>query len=195
MATAEDVLLETDDRMQKSVDALKRELNTIRTGRASPALVETLTVEYYGIPTPMNQLASISVPEARVLMIQPWDKQSIKDVERSILMSDLGLTPNNDGTAIRLNLPVLTEERRRELVRLVGRKVEDGLVSIRNIRRDSLGEFRAMERNKEISQDESRYMQEELQEITNAFSSQMQEMKQEKEAEVMEFLIELQSFL
>ncbi|MCY3543003.1 MAG: ribosome recycling factor [Chloroflexota bacterium] len=186
MATAEDVLLETDDRMQKSVDALKRELNTIRTGRASPALVETLTVEYYGIPTPMNQLASISVPEARVLMIQPWDKQSIKDVERSILMSDLGLTPNNDGTAIRLNLPVLTEERRRELVRLVGRKVEDGLVSIRNIRRDSLGEFRAMERNKEISQDESRYMQEELQEITNAFSSQMQEMKQEKEAEVME---------
>ena len=186
MATAEDVLLETDDRMQKSVDALKRELNTIRTGRASPALVETLTVEYYGIPTPMNQLASISVPEARVLMIQPWDRQSIKDVERSILMSDLGLTPNNDGTAIRLNLPVLTEERRRELVRLVGRKVEDGLVSIRNIRRDSLGEFRAMERNKEISQDESRYMQEELQEITNAFSGQMQEMKQEKEAEVME---------
>ena len=186
MATAEDVLLETDDRMQKSVDALKRELNTIRTGRASPALVETLSVEYYGIPTPMNQLASISVPEARVLMIQPWDKQSIKDVERSILMSDLGLTPNNDGTAIRLNLPVLTEERRRELVRLVGRKVEDGLVSIRNIRRDSLGEFRAMERNKEISQDESRYMQEELQEITNSFSSQMQELKQEKEAEVME---------
>ncbi|MXY45411.1 MAG: ribosome recycling factor [Chloroflexi bacterium] len=186
MATAEDVLLETDDRMQKSVDALKRELNTIRTGRASPALVETLTVEYYGIPTPMNQLASISVPEARVLMIQPWDKQSIKDVERSILMSNLGLTPNNDGTAIRLNLPILTEERRRELVRLVGRKVEDGLVSIRNIRRDSLGEFRAMERNKEISQDESRYMQEQLQEITNAFSGQMQEMKQEKEAEVME---------
>lgn len=186
MATADEVLLETDDRMQKSVGALQRELNTIRTGRASPALVETLMVEYYGVPTPMNQLASISVPEARVLMIQPWDKQSIKDVERSILMSDLGLTPNNDGTAIRLNIPVLTEERRRELVRLVGRKVEDGLVSIRNIRRDSLGEFRSMERNKELSQDESRYAQEQLQEITNAFSGQMQEMKQEKEAEVME---------
>ena len=105
MATADDVLLETDDRMQKSVEALKRELNTIRTGRASPALVETLMVEYYGVPTPMNQLASISVPEARVLMIQPWDRQSIKDVERSLLMSDLGLTPNNDGTAIRLNIP------------------------------------------------------------------------------------------
>ena len=186
MATAEEVLLETDSRMQRSVEALRRELNTIRTGRASPALIETLTVEYYGVPTPMNQLASISVPEARVLMIQPWDRQSIRDVERSILKSDLGLVPNNDGTAIRLNIPVLTEERRRELVRLVGRKVEDGLVSLRNIRRDSLGEFRSMERNKKLSQDESRSAQDQLQEITNAFSSQMQEMKQEKEAEVME---------
>ena len=186
MATAEEVLLETDSRMQRSVEALRRELNTIRTGRASPALIETLTVEYYGVPTPMNQLASISVPEARVLMIQPWDRQSIRDVERSILKSDLGLVPNNDGTAIRLNIPVLTEERRRELVRLVGRKVEDGLVSLRNIRRDNLGEFRSMERNKELSQDESRSAQDQLQEITNAFSSQMQEMKQEKEAEVME---------
>ena len=186
MADADDVLLETDERMQKSVDALKRELNTIRTGRASPALVETMVVEYYGVPTPMNQLASISVPEARVLMIQPWDRQSIKDVERSILMSDLGLTPNNDGTAIRLNIPIPTEERRRELVRLVGRKVEDGLVSIRNIRRDSIADFRAMERNKELSQDESRRAQGQLQEITDAFSNQMQEMKQEKEAEVME---------
>jgi ribosome recycling factor len=186
MATADEVLLETDDRMQRSVEALRRELNTIRTGRASPALIETLTVEYYGVPTPMNQLASISVPEARVLMIQPWDRQSIRDVERSILTSDLGLMPNNDGTAIRLNIPVLTEERRRELVRLVGRKVEDGLVSLRNIRRDSLGGFRSMERNKELSQDKSRSAQNQLQEITNAFSSQMQEMKQEKEAEVME---------
>ena len=186
MATADEVLLETDERMQKSVDALKRDLNTIRTGRASPALVESLMVDYYGMPTPMNQLASISVPEARVLMIQPWDKQSMKDVERSILTSDLGLTPNNDGTVIRLNLPILTEERRRELVRLVGRKVEDGLVSIRNIRRDSVADFRAMERNKELSQDESRRAQDQLQEITNAFSGQMQEMKEEKEAEVME---------
>ena len=186
MATTEEVLLETDERMQKSVGALKRELNTIRTGRASPALVETLTVEYYGVPTPMNQLASISVPEARVLMIQPWDKQSIKEVERSILMSDLGLTPNNDGAAIRLNIPIPTEERRKELVRLVGRKVEDGLVSIRNIRRDSLADFRAMEKNKELSQDESRRAQDQLQEITDTFSNQMQEMKQEKEAEVME---------
>ena len=186
MATPEEVLANTDSRMQRSVDALKRELNTIRTGRAAPTLVEHLTVEYYGAPTPMNQLASISVPEARVLMIQPWDKQSIKDVERSILTSDLGLVPNNDGTAIRINIPVLTEERRRELVRLVGRKVEDGLVSLRNIRRDSLENFRAMERGKEISQDESRRAQDQLQTLTNAFSDQMNQLKQDKEAEVME---------
>lgn len=186
MATPEEVLANTDSRMQKSVDALKRDLNTIRTGRASPALVEHLTVEYYGAPTPMNQLASISVPEARVLMIQPWDKQSIKDVERSILTSDLGLVPNNDGTAIRINIPVLTEERRKELVRLVGRKVEDGLVSLRNIRRDSLENFRAMERGKELSQDESRRAQDQLQTLTNAFSDQMNRLKQDKEAEVME---------
>ncbi len=186
MATPEEVLANTDSRMQRSVDALKRELNTIRTGRASPTLVEHLTVEYYGAPTPMNQLASISVPEARVLMIQPWDKQSIKDVERSILTSDLGLVPNNDGTAIRINIPVLTEERRRELVRLVGRKVEDGLVSLRNIRRDSLENFRAMERGKELSQDESRRAQDQLQTLTNAFSDRMNQLKQDKEAEVME---------
>ena len=186
MATPEEVLANTDSRMQRSVDALKRELNTIRTGRASPTLVEHLTVEYYGAPTPMNQMASISVPEARVLMIQPWDKQSIKDVERSILTSDLGLVPNNDGTAIRINIPVLTEERRRDLVRLVGRKVEDGLVSLRNIRRDSLENFRAMERGKELSQDESRRAQDQLQTLTNAFSDQMNRLKQDKEAEVME---------
>lgn len=186
MATPEEVLANTDSRMKRSVDALKRDLNTIRTGRASPTLVEHLTVEYYGAPTPMNQLASISVPEARVLMIQPWDKQSIRDVERSILTSDLGLVPNNDGTAIRINIPVLTEERRKELVRLVGRKVEDGLVSLRNIRRDSLENFRAMERGKELSQDESRRAQDQLQTLTNAFSDQMNRLKQDKEAEVME---------
>lgn len=185
-ATPEEVLADTDSRMQKSVEALQRELNAIRTGRASPALVENMMVEYYGAPTPLNQLASISVPEARVLMIQPWDKQSVKDVERSILTSDLGLMPNNDGSAIRINIPVLTEERRRELVRLVGRKVEDGLVALRNIRRDSMEDFRSMERGKDISQDESRRAQEQLQQITNAFSNRMNQLKQDKEAEVME---------
>ena len=186
MATTEEVLAETNSRMDKSVEALQRELNTIRTGRASPALVDSLMVDYYGTQTPLNQLASISIPEARVLMIQPWDKQSMKEVERSILTSDLGLVPNNDGTAIRINIPALTEERRKDLVRLVGRKVEDGLVAVRNIRRDSVERFRTMEKNKEMSQDDSRRGQDQLQTITDSFSNQMNALKQEKEAEVME---------
>ena len=186
MATVEEVLSDTDSRMQKSVDALKRELSTIRTGRASPALVENLMVDYYGVPTPLNQLASISVPEARLLMIQPWDKQSMKDVEKGILRSDLGLTPNNDGNVIRINIPTLTEERRRDLVKLVGRKVEDANVAVRNIRRDSLTTFRNMEKNKDISQDESRRAQDQLQQVTDTYIGQTGVQRQEKEAEVME---------
>ena len=186
MPTIGEVITETDDRMGKSVDALNRELATIRTGRASPALVESLMVDYYGVPTPLNQLATISIPEARALMIQPWDKGSLKEVERSIMTSDLGLMPNNDGNAIRINIPMLTEERRRDLVRLVGRKVEEGNVSVRNIRRDSLETFRAMEKEKDISQDESRRAQTELQQLTDLYIEQMGELKQEKETEVME---------
>ena len=186
MATVEEVLADTDERMKKSVDSLKRELSTIRTGRASPALVENLMVDYYGVPTPLNQLASISVPEARVLMIQPWDKQSMKDVEKGILRSDLGLTPNNDGNVIRIIIPTLTEERRRDLVKLVGRKVEEANVSVRNIRRDSLTAFRNMERGKDISQDESRRAQDQLQQVTDTYIGQNGVQRQEKEAEVME---------
>lgn len=186
MPTVGEVITETDDRMGKSVAALTRELAIIRTGRASPALVESLMVEYYGAPTPLNQLATISVPEARSLMIQPWDKGALQEVEKSILKSDLGLTPNNDGNAIRINIPMLTEERRRDLVRLVGRKTEEGNVSVRNIRRDSLETFRSMEREKEISQDEFHRAQNELQQLTDLYIDQMGELKQEKEAEVME---------
>jgi ribosome recycling factor len=172
--------------MGMSVEALKRELSTIRTGRASPALVENLTVDYYGVPTPLVQLASISVPEARSLLIQPWDKQTLKEVEKAVLMSDLGLVPNNDGNLIRINIPVLTEDRRREMARLVSRKVEEGHVSVRNIRRDSLGTFRTMEGEKELSQDESRRAQSDLQQLTDSFVDQMNGLKKEKEAEVME---------
>ena len=186
MATQSEVLTDTSTRMGKSVEALKRELSAIRTGRASPALVENLTVDYYGVPTPLAQLASISVPEARSLMIQPWDKQTLKEVEKSILKSDLGLVPNNDGSLIRISIPPLTEERRRDLVKLVSRKVEEGHVSVRNIRRDSLGTFRTMEGDKELSQDESRRAQSDLQQLTDSFVAQMDELKQEKEAEVME---------
>jgi ribosome recycling factor len=148
--------------------------------------VENLMVDYYGVPTPLVQMASVSVPEARVLMIQPWDKQSLKDVEKGILRSDLGLVPNNDGNTIRINIPLLTEERRRELVKLVGRNIEDAHVSARNIRRDSLENLRDMEKNKEISQDDGKRAQEQLQKITDSHIAQMDDLRQKKEAEVME---------
>jgi ribosome recycling factor len=186
MATMEEVLADTGSRMQKSIEALHRDLNTVRTGRASPALVENIMIDYYGVPTPMNQLATISVPEARVLMIQPWDKQVMKDVEKGILTSDMGLVPNNDGTAIRINIPALTEERRKELVRMVARKIEEGLVSIRNIRRDSLETFRSMEKNKDLSQDDSHRAQDQLQSITDGWAVQMNDIRADKESEVME---------
>ena len=181
-----EVISETDARMKRSLEALQRELNSVRTGRATPALVENLTIDYYGVPTPLNQIAGITVPEARLLMIQPWDKQSLKDVEKGILRSDLGLVPNNDGTVIRINIPTLTEERRRELVRLVGRKLEDGHVSVRNIRRDSLEQLRSMERDKELSQDENRRAQEQLQRVTDSYIGQMDEIRESKNVEVME---------
>ncbi len=186
MATVEELMDDTELRMTGAVEALRRQLNVIRTGRASPALVENLAVDYYGAPTPLNQLATISVPEARSLMIQPWDKQSIRDVERSILTSDLGLTPNNDGTTIRLNIPQLTEERRRDLVRLVGRKVEDAHVAARNVRRDTLDKLRSLERNKELSQDESRRAQGDLQKVTDRYIEEMDGLKTQKDNEVME---------
>ena len=186
MSTERDPLVDNDGRMRKSVEALSRELNSIRTGRASPALVEGLLIDYYGTPTPLNQLASISVPEARMLMIQPWDKQALADVERGILKSDLGLVPNNDGTAIRINIPTLTEERRRDLVRLAGRKVEDGHVAVRNVRRDALEQIRDMQKNKELSEDESRRSKEEIQQLTDSYIQSMDEMREAKVAEVME---------
>lgn len=186
MATVDEVLTDTRSRMSKSVEALVRDMNVIRTGRASPALVESLAVDYYGVPTPLNQMASISVPEARVLMIQPWDKNALVEIEKGIQRSDLGLVPNNDGNVIRINIPTLTEERRRDLVRMVGRKVEEGHVAVRNIRRDSLEKFRAMEREKDISQDDNRRAQTELQKITDSFVGDMDSVGKEKEAEVME---------
>ncbi len=186
MADVDEVLEDTDSRMQKSVDALGRELETIRTGRASPRLIESMLVNYYDVPTPLNQIASITVPEARLLMIQPWDKSALKEVEKSIMRSSLGLTPNSDGTVIRLNIPPLTEERRRDLVKLVGRKVEDGHVAVRNIRRSGIESFRAMERGKELSEDDSRRAQADVQELTNLYITQMDEMRKAKEEEVME---------
>ena len=186
MAGVESVLEETEARMAKSEEALVRELGGIRTGRASPALVENLMVNYYGVPTPVKQMATISVAEARVLMIQPWDKQALKDLEKGLLSSDLGLMPNNDGNVIRINIPTLTEERRKDLVKVVGRKAEEAHVAVRNIRRDSLERFREMEREKELSQDEAKRAQDQLQRLTDLYIQKTDALRAKKEAEVLE---------
>jgi ribosome recycling factor len=186
MADENETMADAQQRMQKSVDALNREFNAVRTGRASPALVENLMVDYYGTMMPLNQLASISVPEARTLQIEPWDKNALSEVERSILKSNLGLVPNNDGSIVRLNLPVLTEERRRDLAKLVSRKLEEGHIAVRNIRRDGVTRLRQMEKDKEIAQDEGRRAQERLQDLTDTFIGRMDAIARDKQAEVME---------
>jgi ribosome recycling factor len=186
MADENETMADAQQRMQKSVDALNREFNAVRTGRASPALVENLMVDYYGTMMPLNQLASISVPEARTLQIEPWDKNALSEVERSILKSNLGLVPNNDGSIIRLNLPVLTEERRRDLAKLVSRKLEEGHIAVRNIRRDGVTRLRQMEKDKEIAQDTGRHAQDRLQQLTDTFIDRMDGIAKDKQAEVME---------
>lgn len=186
MPTADEHLKDAEHRMHGAHDALQRELDSVRTGRARPGLVEHIVVEYYGTETPMNQLASVSVPEARVLAIQPWDKSAISAVERAILKSDIGITPNNDGSVIRLTMPLLTEDRRRDLVRSVRKRVEDARVAVRNVRRDVQDKIRAQEKNKELSQDDSRKFQDQLQKITDGNVAQIDKTGEAKESELME---------
>lgn len=177
---------EAETRMKGAIQSLEEDLSGIRTGRASPALVERLHVEYYGAPTPLVQLASISVPEPRALLIRPFDATSLKAIERGILASDLGLTPNNDGKVIRLNLPPLTEERRRDLVKVVHNRLEDSRVAVRNIRRDLIKDLREFEKEKLISEDELKKAEEELQKLTDRFIQQVDMVGQHKEKEIME---------
>ena len=181
-----DVINDAEERMEKTVEALQIELRTLRTGRASPALVERLQVDYYGAPTPLNQLAGISVPEPRMLMIRPWDRSSMGLIERAILKSDLGLTPNNDGQVIRLVIPQLTEERRRDLSRLVARRVEEARVACRNIRRDAIELLRDLEKEKLINEDELYEGRDQMQKVTDEFIKQVDEIGKAKEAEIME---------
>jgi ribosome recycling factor len=181
-----DLLKETEERMDKAVNALRDNLVTIRTGRASPALVERLPVEYYGTLTPLNQLATISVPEPRLLAIRPWDPNALADIERAILKSELGLTPSNDGKIIRLNIPRLTEERRQELIKVVGKRVEEGKVAIRNIRRDAIEGLRELESEKLISEDEFYRAKDDTQEVTDKFVTRMDEIGHDKEREIRE---------
>jgi len=179
-------LLAVDEKMQKTIEALKRELNTIRTGRATPALVEYIKVDAYGVSTPLNQIATISVPEAKLLVIQPWDRSTLASIQKAILQSDLGLNPINDGTSIRLAIPPPTEERRKDLVKVVRRRVEEARVTIRNLRRETMEELKRLESEKEISQDENRRALDRLQKLTDSFIGKANEVGQDKEAEVME---------
>jgi ribosome recycling factor len=181
-----EALSEAETRMRGAVRALEEDLSAIRTGRASPALVERLSVEYYGNPTPLNQLATISAPEPRLLTIKPFDASSLKDIERSILASDLSLTPNNDGKIIRLNIPPLTEERRHELVRVVRSRCEEARVAARNVRRDIQNSLREFERGKLISEDELKRAETDLQKKTDFHVEEINNLCERKEKEVLE---------
>jgi len=181
-----DILKEADMRMHAAIQNLDDDLAGIRTGRATPALVEKLPIEYYGTPTPLMQLASISVPEPRGLLIKPFDPSSLKGIERAILASDLGLTPNNDGKQIRLNLPALTEERRRELVKVVHSRLEECRIAVRNVRRDLHNDMRDFEKEKLISEDDLKRGEEELQKITDHYIEEINKHGQHKEQEIME---------
>ncbi|MCX7977059.1 MAG: ribosome recycling factor [Bellilinea sp.] len=178
---------DAENRMKGAIQSLEEDLAGIRTGRATPALIEKLPVEYYGVATPLMQLATISVPDARTLLIKPFDATGLKAIERAIITSNLGLTPNNDGKTLRLNLPPLTEERRRDLVKLVNQRLEEAKVAIRNVRRDILKDLRDFEKEKMISEDELKKGEDELQKLTDKMISEIDRIGEIKQKEIMEF--------
>ncbi len=182
----EEILLECETKMEASVEALKRELASIRTGRASPALAENIKVEYGGGIMPLKHIAGISVSGASLLLIQPWDPTSTASIEKAILKSSLGLTPNTDGNIIRLNIPPLTEDRRQELTRLVKKRVEEGKIAIRNSRREAIDELKKIEKDKQISEDENKRASAKIQMLTDSFVNISDEAGRKKEAELME---------
>ncbi len=181
-----DVYQETEERMEKAMNVMAQELNAIRTGRANPSLVELLPIEYYGTQTALQELAGISVPESRSLLIRPYDPSSLKNIEKAILKSDLGLTPNNDGENIRLVLPTPTEDRRRELVKVVGIKAEEARIAIRNIRRDSIRNLRDFEDEGLITEDDLHRGEDKVQEITDNYTKKVEDVCEKKESEIME---------
>jgi ribosome recycling factor len=183
---ADDPNADAERRMKKAVEALERDLQSIRTGRASPALVERLMVEYYGSPTPLLQIAGIHATDARTLTIQPWDKKALPDIEKAIQKSDIGINPTNDGTVIRLALPPLTEERRRDLVKQTHKKLDEAKVAVRNIRRDAHDSLRAQEKNKEITADDLKQETDRLQKLTDRQIAELDQVGQAKEREIME---------
>ena len=177
---------DAERRMKKAVEALKQDLAAIRTGRASSALVERINVDYYGAPTPINQVCQISVPEARLVVIQPYERRLLTDIEKAIQKSDLGINPNNDGQVIRLNVPPLTEERRRDMVKTLHKKLDEHKVAIRNIRRDSQDKLQDREKKKEISEDELKRSKDRLQKLTDRYVDEMDKVGKSKELEILE---------
>jgi ribosome recycling factor len=177
-------LAEAESTMQKTVEATQRAFNTIRTGRANASLLDKVMVDYYGVPTPLKSLANISTPDATTILIQPYDRNTLNLIEKAISMSDVGLTPNNDGSVIRLNIPPLTSERRKELVKIAAKYAEEGRIAIRNIRRDALDTIRKMEKNSEITEDQARDQQEKLQKLTDKYTAKINELLAEKEKDI-----------
>jgi len=181
-----DTLQTAEEKMRTTIAGFKKDLATIRTGRASPAIVEHVRVEYAGVPTPLNQLASISAPEARLLVIQPWDRSGIHNIEKAVLKSDLGLNPSNDGNIIRISIPELSEERRRELIKVVRKRVEERKIAVRNLRHEAMNELKNLEKDKEISQDEHKRALAQLQKLTDSFVLDIEQVGRDKEAELLE---------
>lgn len=180
------VLNDTKTKMENAIQAFSRELSSIRAGRANPSILNKLTVDYYGAPTPINQVAGISVPEARLIVIQPYDKTVMGDIEKAIMKSDLGLSPSNDGTVIRLAIPALTEERRKDLVKQVKKEAEDAKVGIRNIRRDANDDLKKLEKKSEITEDDLRSYSDDVQKLTDSYISKIDEVAKDKEKEILE---------
>lgn len=187
MTMVDDIYSDIKDRMDKAVQALVKSFTKIRTGRATPALLDGLSADYYGAPTPLTQMASITAPEPRLLMIQPWDAQATGEIEKAILKSELGLTPQNDGKVIRISIPSLTQERRKELSKLVKKNAEDAKVALRNIRRDANEMLKDLKKEKEISEDDQKKAEEQVQKITDDFVKQVDSEAQVKEKEILEF--------
>jgi ribosome recycling factor len=176
---------EAEHKMKKAIQVIKEELSHIRTGRASSALVENIKVEYYGIPTPLKEIANISIPEADLIVIQPWDKNCVNDVEKAIWKEDIGLTPNNDGNVIRLSIPPMTEERRKEMAKIVKKETESSKVAIRNVRREINDKIKKMEKDSEISEDKSKELFKEIQELTDNYTKKIDDIYKLKESEIM----------
>lgn len=183
---AEDVFADIERRMKKAVEAYQRDLSTIRTGRASPALVERLMVDYYGTPTPLQQVAAVHATDARTLTIAPWDRKVLADIEKAILKSDLGINPTNDGIVIRLALPPLTEERRKDLVKVVHKKLDEAKIAVRNIRRDGHDTLRDQEKKKDITTDDLKRGTDRLQKLTDKYTEELERVAQAKEREILE---------